>query len=388
MGRRFKFRRRDRALSQRIEPSTFSLSREGFFFSLASGSKGMSFIKAVFEKVRRHPKRVVFPDGELPSVIRAAEEFYQRDLGVPILLGRREVIENIALHEKIALDHVAIINPATSSELPAFCRRLERLERYRKAGFVDSREVMLKPNYFAAMMVQYGLADALAGGLGDVGGALLRPMLHLVKPLPFADVMSSCTIVELRSRDYGDDGVLFFADTGVVPDPTMSQLATIAVQAGLLARQVFGRRPRVAMLSFSTKGSARTASTEKVAGAVQLARHIAEKAGAEMSIDGEMQADAALDPALAAIKMGESHVGGKANVLIFPDLNSGNIAVKLVQLCADANTYGQLLMGFTRPAASLPRGSSVDSIVSMAALAGLQAIEYRKLYPHEEPLAD
>ena len=341
----------------------------------------MRFIESIFEKVRKHPKRVVFPDGELPRVVKAAELFYQSQLGIPILLGRREVIEEIAQRESISLDHVAIINPEQSSELPVFCRRLERIGRYRMLELKDSRALMVRPNYFAAMMVQYGLADALAGGVSATGGALLRPMLHLVKPLPFADVISSCTIVELHNRAYGDDGVLFFADTGVVPDPTMSQLATITVQAGLLARQVFGRRPRIALLSFSTKGSARTASTEKVAGAVTLARHIAEKSGADMTIDGEMQADAALEPALAEIKIGSSQVGGRANVLIFPDLNSGNIAVKLTQLFAESNTYGQILMGFTRPAADLPRGASANDILSMAAIVALQAIEYRKLYP-------
>lgn len=343
----------------------------------------MGFIDSVFEKVRRHPKRIVFPDGELPEVIRAASLFYQSELGVPILLGRREVVENIAKHEAIDLDHVGIVHPETSGELPAFCRRLERIERYRRAGLDDSRAFMVKPNYFAAMMVQYGLADAIVGGVGGTGGALVRPMLLLVKRLPSADVVSSCTIVELESRAHGDDGVLFFADTGVVPDPDMPQLASIAVQSGLLARQVFGRRPRIALLSFSTKGSASTPSTRKVSGAVELARILAEKAGAEMSIDGEMQADAALDPALAALKMGESRVGGRANVLVFPDLNSGNIAVKLVQLLAPARTYGQMIMGFTRPAADLPRGSSSEAILGMAALVGLQAIEYRKLYPEE-----
>jgi len=344
----------------------------------------MRFIESIFEKVRKHPKRVVFPDGELPRVVKAAELFYQSQLGIPILLGRREVIQEIAQSESISLDHVAIINPEKSSELPVFCRRLERIERYRNVELKDSRALMVRPNYFAAMMVQYGLADALVGGVSSSGGALLRPMLHLVKRLPFADVISSCTIVELHNRAYGDEGVLFFADTGVVPDPTMSQLATISVQAGLLARQVFGRRPRIGLLSFSTKGSARTPSTEKVAGAATLARHISEKSGADMTIDGEMQADAALEPALAEIKLGESQVGGRANVLIFPDLNSGNIAVKLTRLFADCDTYGQVLMGFTRPAADLPRGASTSDILSLAAIVALQAIEYRKLYPPQE----
>jgi phosphate acetyltransferase len=341
----------------------------------------MGFIETVFEKLRRHPKRIVFPDGELPRVIRAAEIFYQRQLGVPILLGRRDVIKQIASEENIRLDRVGIIDPANSSELPIFCQRLERIERYRKVELKDSREIMSKPNYFGAMMIQYSMADAMVGGASSTGGAILRPVLLLVKPLPHADVISACTIVELQNTAFGDDGVLFFADTGVVPDPTMQQLATIGVQTGLLARQVFGHRPRVAMLSFSTKGSTRTAATQKIAGAVELARHIAEKVNADMSIDGEMQADAALVPALAEIKMADSPVGGKANVLVFPDLNSGNIAMKLVQILGGANTYGQIFTGLSRPVADIPRGASPDNIASVAALVGLQAIEYRSLYP-------
>lgn len=341
----------------------------------------MSFINSVFAKLKRHPKRIVFPDGDDARVIRAAQMFYERDLGVPILLGKRDVIERMAMAEKVDLDHVAIVNPETSSDLPIFCQRLERLERYKNMGLRDSRAVMTNHNYFAAMMVQYGLADALVGGVSSYGGVFLRPLLNLIKPLPHAEVVSSCTIVELENKAFGDDGVMFLGDTGVVPDPDMQQLASIAVQTGLLARQVFGQRPRVALLSFSTKGSARTASTEKVAGATELARQLIAKIGAEIAVDGEMQADAALDPILAEKKMGPSLVAGKANVLIFPDLNSGNIAVKLIHQFAAARTFGQLILGLTRPAADLSRGTDPEEILCMAALVGLQAIEYRKLYP-------
>lgn len=344
----------------------------------------MSFIDSVFEKLKRHPKRIVFPDGDEPRVIRAAQLFYERGLGVPILLGKREVIERIALTEHASLDHVAIVNPETSSDLPTFCQRLERLERYKNMGITDARAVLTNHNYFAAMMVQYGLADALVGGVSSYGGVLLRPLLNLIKPLPHADVVSSCTIVELERRQFGDDGVLFFADTGIVPDPTSTQLATIAIEAGLLARQVFGRRPRVALLSFSTKGSAKTPATEKIATATALARDMAIRLNAEIAIDGEMQADTALIPELAERKMGPSLVGGKANVLVFPDLNSGNIAVKLVHHFAAARTYGQIILGLTKPAVDLSRGADVEEIASSAALVGLQAIEYRKLYPEQE----
>lgn len=344
----------------------------------------MSFIDSVFEKLKRHPKRIVFPDGDDPRVVKAAQMFYERGLGIPMLLGKRDVIERVALTEQASLDHVAIINPETSSELPAFCQRLERLERYRNMGLTDARTVLMNPNYFGAMMVQYGLADALVGGVSSYGGVLLRPLLSLIKPLPHAEVVSSCTIVELEKRSFGDDGIIFLADTGVVPNPSMQQLASIAIQTGLLARQVFGRRPRVALLSFSTKGSAKTPSTEKVAGATVIAREVAAKLGAEIAVDGEMQADTALVAEVAAKKMGASLVAGQANVLIFPDLDSGNIAAKLLHHLAAARTYGQIILGLTRPAADLSRSATSEEITAMAALVGLQAIEYRKLYPEQD----
>ncbi len=343
----------------------------------------MSFIDTVFAKLKRHPKRIVFPDGDDPRVVRASQAFYDQDVGIPILIGKRDVIERVALSEKASLDHVAIVNPETANEMDGFCERLEKFDRYKKMGLKDSRALLSNPNYFAAMMLQYGQADALVGGINSRSGSLLRPLIQLVKPLPHAPLISGCMIAEVPNKQYGDDGVLFLADCGVVPDPNMQQLASIAVQTGLVARQVFGQRPRVAMLSFSTKGSARTPATEKVAGAVLIARQLAEEMGVEIAVDGEMQADAALIPELSERKIGPSLVGGQANVLVFPDLNSGNIAAKLIQYLASAKVYGQILLGLSRPAADLSRGASVEDIVAVAAIVGLQAIEYRKLYPPE-----
>jgi len=344
----------------------------------------MSFTDSIFEKLRRHPKRIVFPDGDDPRVVRAAQEFYRQQIGVPVLLGSRTLIEKTALEEKVDLDHVMIINPATSSDLPLFCQRLERLDRYRKLGIQDSRAIMVNRNYFGAMMLQYGLVDGLVGGVKSYSGSLLRPLIQLVKPLPHAEVISGCMIVELPNKEFGDNGVLFFSDCGVVPEPTVQQLAVIAVETGLLARQVFGRKPRIAMLSFSTKGSAVTPSTEKVAGATEIARQLAIDLDVDLAIDGELQADTALLPELAKVKTGPSLVAGKANVLIFPDLNSGNISVKLVQYLAGAQVYGQIIVGLSRPAAELSRGAKAEDIAKVAAVVGLQAIEYRKLYPGEE----
>ena len=344
----------------------------------------MNFIESVFAKLKRHPKRIVFPDGDDPRVVRAAQLFYEKDAGVPVLIGRREVIERVALAEKASLEHVAIIDPETSSDLTMFCERLEKLERYKKMGLKDARAILTNPNYFAAMMLQLGQVDALVGGVNSFSGSLLRPLIQLVKPLPHAPLVSGCMIAQVPDKSHCDDGVLFLADCGVVPDPTMEQLASIAVQTGLLARHVFGARPRVAMLSFSTKGSAKTPSTEKVAGAVDLVRKLATQLGAEIAVDGEMQADTALVAELSERKMGPSLVGGKANVLIFPDLNSGNIAIKLLQYLGRAQVYGQILLGLSRPAADLSRGATVEDIAAVAAVVGLQAIEYRKLYPVED----
>lgn len=344
----------------------------------------MSLLDGVFAKLKRHPKRIVFPDGDDPRIIRACQEFYERGAGVPVLLGRRDVIERVALAEKVSLDHVAIINPETASDLPLFCQRLERLARYKILSVHDARALMTKPNYFGAMMLQYGQADGLVGGINSISGALLRPLIQLVKPLPHAALISGCLIVELDNPAFGDDGVLFLADCGVVPDPNMQELAAIAIQTALAARQVFGRRPRVALLSYSTKGSATTASTEKVAGAVELARGLADELNAEIAVDGEMQADAALLPHVAERKMEASLVAGKANVLIFPELNSGNISAKLIQCLAPARVYGQILLGLSRPAADLSRGATVEDVLGVAGLVGLQAIEYRKLYPQDD----
>lgn len=344
----------------------------------------MSFIDSVYEKLRRHPKRIVFPEGSDPRVLEAARQYVDMGLGPAVLLGRRAAIEKEATRNKVSLERLRIVEPETSSDLELFCQRLERLDRFRNLGIENARELLMNHNYFAAMMLQNGLVDALVGGVSEYSGALLRPLIQLIKRLPHTELISSCMIVETQNRAVGDNGVLFFADCAVVPEPTTEQLAMIAVQTALLARQVFGATPRVAMLSFSSKRSAVTAQTEKIAAATALARHLALEHRVEMEVDGELQLDTAILPELARLKTPESPVAGKANVLIFPDLNSGNISYKLVQHLGGANVYGQIMLGLSRSAAELSRGTRTEDIVSVAAIAGLQAIEYRKLYPTAE----
>lgn len=341
----------------------------------------MKFIDTVFQKLKRHPKRIVFPEGTEPRVLRAAARFVKLQLGAPIVLGKRDDVERVALAEKIDLDHVGIIDPATATDLPDFIRRLEKLKRYHDLGSRAAHDVLVQPNYFAAMMVQYGQADALVTGASETKSSTLRPLIQLIKPLPGTTSISSCMMLDLSNKRYGERGVMFFADCAVIPDPTIDQLASIAVQTGSICRQLTGNKPRIAMLSFSTKGSAKLPSPEKVAAATALARQKATDAGVEMEIDGELQADTALLPDLAGVKAPQSLVAGRANVLVFPDLNSGNIGVKLVQYLAGAEAYGQILLGLSRPCADMSRGSTEDDIVAVAAILGLQAIEFRKLYP-------
>ena len=343
----------------------------------------MRYISTVFQKLKRHPKRIVFPEGTEPRVLRAAARFVKLHLGAPIVLGKRDEIEKIALAEQIDLDHIGIIDPATSDEMPAFVSRLEKLKRYRNLGSKEAAEILANPNYFGAMMTQYGLVDGLVAGARETASSALRPIIQLIKPLPTTTSISSCMMLDLSNKRYGERGVMFFADCAVIPDPTVEQLADIAVQAGAVCRQMTGNKPRIAMLSFSTTGSANLSSPQKVVAATALARQKAQDQGLEMEIDGELQADTALLSDLAQKKAPTSLVAGKANVMVFPDLNSGNIGAKLVQYLAGAETYGQILLGLTKPCADLSRGASEEDILGVAAIIGLQAIEFRKLYPTE-----
>lgn len=341
----------------------------------------MKFIASVYERLRRSPKRVVFPEGTEPRVLRAAARFAKLGLGTPVLLGSREAIEKGAAAEGVSLDHMGIIDPPHAEDLPLFCERLERLKRYRDLGPERAQAIMSKPNFFGAMMVQYGQADAIVTGADEEASSTLRPLLQLISPLPHLKSVSSCMALDLSNKRYGERGVMFFADCAVIPDPSVDQLADIAVETGIMCKTLTGLKPRIAMLSFTTHSSGRLPGPAKVAAATALARQRGAQRGLEMEIDGELQADTAILPDLGAKKAPQSLVAGRANVMIFPDLASGNIAVKLVQHLAGAETYGQLLLGLARPCVDLPRGATEEEILGVAAIVGVQAIESRKSSP-------
>jgi phosphate acetyltransferase len=341
----------------------------------------MRFIGSIIEKLQRHPKRIVFPEGTEPRVLQAARQFYSLRLGIPILLGDRTRVKEAAERLNVPLEGVRLIHPAESEELDNFARRFELLRRYKGIQEREAREAMLKPNYFGAMMVAMHQADGFVSGTNQATGSVLRPLFQIIKVAPQASTASSCMVMEVEDTRIGENGVLFMADCGVIPDPTVEQLADIAVSTAQLARQLLGTRPRVALLSFSTKGSATHPSIGKVQAATALAQKKAHDKLLEADFDGELQVDAALVPDIAARKLPESKVAGHANVLIFPDLNSGNVGSKLVRHLARANAYGQILLGLDRPAADVSRGSNAHDILGVATIVGVQAIEYHKLYP-------
>ena len=341
----------------------------------------MRFIGSVIEKLQRHPKRIVFPEGTEPRVLQAARQFHSLRLGAPILLGDRTRIKETALALNINLQGIRTINPAESEELENFARRFEALRRYKGMQSVEAREAMLQPNYFGAMMVAMHQADGFVSGTSQTVGSVLRPLFQIIKVAPHTTTASSCLVMEVEDSRFGENGVLFMADCGVIPDPNVEQLADIAVSTAQLARHLLNVRPRVAMLSFSTKGNPRHPSVGKVQAATALAEKKALEKGLDADFDGDLQVDTALVPDIAVRKLPEGKLAGRANVLIFPDLNSGNIASKLVRHIARANAYGQILLGLDRPAADVSRGSNAHDILGVAAIVGVQAVDYQSLYP-------
>ncbi len=341
----------------------------------------MRFIASIVEKLQRHPKRIVFPEGTEPRVLQAARQFHSLHLGVPILLGERSKVKEVAARLNISLEGIRVINPAESDDFDAFVQRFCLLRRSRGIQEPEAREFMAKPNYYGAMMVAMHQADGLVSGTNEVTGSVLRPLFQIIQLAPQTTVASSCMIMEVEDSKFGEDGVLFMADCGVIPDPSVEQLAEIAVATAKLARHLHNVRPRVAMLSFSTKGSATHPSIGKVQAATALAQQKADQRSLEADFDGELQLDAALVRDIARLKVPESKVAGQANVLVFPDLNSGNIGSKMVRVVARANAYGQILLGLDRPAADVSRGSNAHDILGVAAIVGVQAVDYELLYP-------
>lgn len=340
----------------------------------------MSIVPKLIEKLQRHPKRVVFPEGNDPRILQAARQWVTRRMGAPILLGDRGLIKASAARLDLNLQGMRIIQPEQSEDYELFADQLYQLRRDRGMTRDAARAAVRDTSYYATLMLANSQADAMVGGATRTASGALRSLFQVIPRQEHVQTASSLMIIDFDEQKVGSDGTLFFADCGVIPDPTAEQLADIALTTATVACHLTNEIPRVAMLSWASKSDSQHPSLIKVRHATELAREKAKAAKIDLEIEGELQVDAALDSVVAEAKGVAGPVGGKANVLIFPDLNSGNIAFKLVHILAGANTYGQIITGLTRPAAEISRGSSAHDVFGAAAIVGCQAIDRRLLY--------
>ena len=340
----------------------------------------MPLLSKLIERLQRHPKRVVFSEGGDPRVLQAARQWVTRRMGAPILLGDRKQIKATAQALSLDLKGMRIIEPAQSEDFEPFAQQLDQLKAEKSLMIPDSREAVRDTGYYATMMLHNAQADAMVGGATVSATSALRPLFQIIPRQEHVQTASSLMILDWDEKKIGADGTLFLSDCGVVPEPTAEQLCDIAISTAMIALHLTNDIPRVAMLSYSSKSNSQHPAIVKMRRATELARAKALAASLPMEIEGELQVDAALDITIAAAKQVEGPVAGRANVLIFPDLNSGNIAFKLVQLLAGANTFGQIITGLNRPAAEISRGASAHDVFGAAAVVGCQAIDRRLLY--------
>ncbi|HKL12817.1 MAG TPA: phosphate acetyltransferase [Halanaerobiales bacterium] len=329
----------------------------------------MNVMKEFKNKARESKKTIVLPEGYEPRMINALPKIKDENLANIILLGEEGKIKEIAAAEGVKLDGVNIINPANSDLKDEFADIFYELRKHKGITKKDALEKILDPLYFGVMLVHTEKADGMVAGSINATGDVLRPALQIVKTKENLSVVSGAMIMDVPETEYGHDGIFIFSDVAVNPNPDAKQLAEIAVSSADTAKLLPGVDPVVAMLSFSTKGSAKHELADKVIEATNIAQDMAP----ELSIDGELQADAALVPEVGKKKSPDSKVAGRANVLVFPDLQAGNIGYKLVQRLAKASAIGPILQGMAKPVNDLSRGCSVEDIVNVVAITAAQA---------------
>jgi len=330
----------------------------------------MELLDSIKQNAKKYNKRIVLPEGYEERTIKAADIAVDEGLAQIILLGDPAQIESHA--SKLGLKNIektTIVDPVSHEKKEQYIDLMVELRRSKGLTREEASVLIEDPLYLGVLMIKSGDADGEVSGADHATGDVLRPAFQYVKTAPGISVVSGAFIMILPDKSFGENGVIIFADGAVHPDPTDKELAEIAVASAHTAKVLAGIEPKVAILSFSTKGSAKHEMVDKVINATQIAQQMAP----EFMIDGELQGDAALVEAIGQKKAPGSKIAGKANVLIFPDLNSGNIAYKLVQRLAHAEAIGPILQGMAAPINDLSRGCSVNDIVSMIAITANQA---------------
>ncbi|MBQ3478501.1 MAG: phosphate acetyltransferase [Clostridia bacterium] len=327
----------------------------------------MAIIDKIKAKAKADVKHIVLPEGEEIRNVQAAVMIRDQGLAKLTLLGNPAKVKEVAAGAD--LTGIDIIDPADSDKAPLYAATLYDLRKAKGMTEEEAAKKVADPMYYGIMMVKLGDADGLVSGAIHSTGDMLRPALQVIKSKPGMKTVSSCFLMECPDKSFGDNGVMIFSDCGVNIDPDAEQLANIALGAADSARSLAGMEPRVAMLSFSTKGSAKHDNVTKVQEATRIAKEMAP----DLALDGELQLDAALVEKVGQLKAPGSKVAGHANTLVFPDLDAGNIGYKLVQRLAHAEAYGPILQGIAKPCNDLSRGCSAEDIVATVAITACQA---------------
>ena len=332
----------------------------------------MSLIDNIIARAKSNRQRIVLPESLEERTITAADKALADEIAASILIGDRGEI--LALADRLGLKNIGkatIIDPKTSEKTEEYAQLLFQLRQKKGMTIEKAHELVMDPLYFGCLIIKSGDADGQISGALSTTGETLRPALQIIKCAPGITCVSGAMLMITQTPEFGDNGVLVMGDVAVTPMPDANQLAQIAVCTAQTAKSVAGLDPKVAMLSFSTKGSAKHEVVDKVIEATRLAKEM----DPELKIDGELQADAALVPSVGKKKAPGSEIAGEANVLVVPCLEVGNIAYKLVQRLGRADAIGPILQGIARPVNDLSRGCSVDDIYKMVAITACQAMD-------------
>lgn len=329
----------------------------------------MSFTEKVWKLAQQELKKIVLPEGDEERNLKAAEIIHNNKIAHVVLVGNETTIKENAKNLGVNISGIEIIDPLTSAKTAEYANAFYELRKSKGVTEEKALATVKDPVYYGTMMVKVGDADGLVSGAVHSTGDLLRPGLQIIKTAPGIKVVSSFFVMEVPNSPYGDNGTLLFGDCAVNPNPSAEELASIAISTADNAKALCGIDPKVAMLSFSTMGSANHEYVDKVVEATKIAK----EARPDLAIDGELQLDAAIVGKVAKLKAPNSTVAGNANVLIFPDLQAGNIGYKLVQRFAGAEAIGPICQGFAKPINDLSRGCSYEDIVNVVAITAVQA---------------